>query len=69
MNQDVMFHVTSNVTDAQRTEDHAIIIKAIFSTSITFDENSTFSADSEVQDVHRDGSFSYWRFVIPQKIN
>ena len=69
MNQDVMFHVTSNVTDAQRTEDHAIIIKAIFSTSITFDENSTFSADSEIQDAHRDGSFSYWRFVIPQKIN
>lgn len=69
MNQPVKFHVTSNVTDAQRTEDHAIIIKAIFSTSITFDENSTFSADSEIQDVHRDGSFSYWRFVIPQKIN
>jgi len=69
MNQDVKFHITSNVTDAQRTEDHAIIIKVIFSTSITFDENSTFSADSEIQDVHRDGSFSYWRFVIPQKIN
>ena len=69
MNQPVKFHVTSNVTDTQRTEDHAIIIKAIFSTSITFDENSTFSADSEIQDAHRDGSFSYWRFVIPQKIN
>lgn len=69
MNQPVKFHVKSIVTDAQRTEDHAIIIKAIFSTSITFDENSTFSADSEIQDVHKDGSFSYWRFVIPQKIN
>lgn len=69
MNQPVKLHVKSNVTDAQRTEDHAIIIKAIFSTSITFDENSTFSADSEIQDVHKDGSFSYWRFVIPQKIN
>ena len=69
MQKTVTLHITSNVTDEQRTEDHAIIIKAIFSTSITFDENSTFSADSEVQDVHRDGSFSYWRFVIPQKIN
>ena len=69
MNQPVKFHITCDVTDDLRTEDHAIIIKAIFSTSITFDENSTYSADSEIQDVHRDGSFSYWRFVIPQKIN
>lgn len=69
MNQPVILHVTSNVTDDQRTEDHAIIIKAIFSTSVSFDENSTYSADSEIQDVHRDGSFSYWRFVIPAKTN
>lgn len=69
MNQAVTFHVTCNVPDELRTEDHAIIIKAFFSTSISFDENSTYSADSEIQDAHRDGSFSYWRFVIPQKIN
>ena len=69
MNQPVTLHITSIVTDDQRTEDHAIIIKSIFSTSATFDENSTFSADSEIQDVHRDGSFSYWRFVIPAKNN
>ena len=65
----VKLHITSNVTDEQRTEDHAIILKSLFSTSISFDEGSTFSADSEIQDAHRDGSFSYWRFVIPKKNN
>lgn len=69
MNQRVTLRIISNVTDDQRDVDHAIIIKAIFSTSASFDENSTFSADSEIQDVHRDGSFSYWRFVIPAKTN
>lgn len=69
MNQPVTLRIICNVTDDQRTEDHAIIIKGLFSTSISFDENSTFSADSEIQDVHKDGSFSYWRFVIPAKQN
>ncbi|MBQ5934407.1 MAG: hypothetical protein IJL68_00200 [Bacteroidales bacterium] len=69
MNQAVTLRVICNVTDDQRTEDHAIIIKGLFSTSVSFDENSTFSADSELQDVHKDGSFSYWRFVIPAKQN
>ena len=67
MTKTITLHVTSNVTDDQRTEDSAIIIKAIFSTSPAFDENSTYSADSEIQDAHKDGSFSYWRFVIPAK--
>lgn len=69
MNKTVTLHITSNVTDEQRTEDHAIILKSLFSTSISFDEESTYSADSEIQDAHRDGSFSYWRFVIPRKNN
>ncbi len=69
MNQPVTLRIICNVTDDQRTQDHAIIIKGLFSTSISFDENSTFSADSEIQDVHKDGSFSYWRFVIPAKQN
>ena len=69
MNQTVTLHIFSMVTDEQRTEDHAIIIKSYFSSSISFDENSTFSADSEIQDAHKDGSFSYWRFVIPAKNN
>ena len=69
MNQTVHFRVISTVSEADRTQDHAIIIKSYFSTSITFDENSTYSADSEIQDAHKDGSFSYWRFVIPAKNN
>ena len=69
MNQTVTLHIISMVTDEQRTEDHAIIIKSYFSSSVSFDENSTFSADSEIQDAHKDGSFSYWRFVIPAKNN
>ena len=69
MNQTVTLHIISKVTDDQRTEDHAIIIKSYFSSSVSFDENSTFSADSEIQDAHKDGTFSYWRFVIPAKNN
>lgn len=69
MNLPVTLHITSMVTDDQRTEDHAIIFKSYFSTSVNFEENSTYSADSEIQDVHKDGSFSYWRFVIPAKTN
>ena len=69
MNQTVTLHISCNVTDEQREVDHAIIIKGMFSTSINFDENSTYSADSEIQDAHKDGSFSYWRFVIPAKNN
>ena len=67
MDKTVTLHITSNVTDDQRTTDHAIILKSYFSTSVSFDENSTYSADSEIQDAHKDGSFSFWRFVIPKK--
>ena len=69
MNQTVTLHISCNVTDEERDRDHAIILKGLFSTSINFDENSTYSADSELQDTHKDGSFSYWRFVIPAKNN
>ena len=67
MDKTVTLHITSNVTDDQRTTDHAIILKSYFNTSVSFDENSTYSADSEIQDAHKDGSFSFWRFVIPKK--
>lgn len=69
MGKTVTLHVSSNVDDDNRNVDHAIILKSYFSTSVTFDDNSTFSADSELQDVHKDGSFSFWRFVIPKKAN
>jgi len=66
MGNPVKLRIYPNVTDAQRTEDHAIIIKALFSNTLAFEDNSTYSADSEIQDAHRDGTFSWWRFVIPQ---
>ncbi len=66
MGNPVKLRIYPNVTDAQRTEDHAIIIKALFSNTLAFDDNSTYSADSEIQDAHGDGTFSWWRFVIPQ---
>lgn len=67
MSRTVTLHITCNVTDDQRNVPHSIIIKSLFSSSVSFDENATYSADSEIQDVHKDGSFSFWRFVIPQK--
>ncbi len=66
MGNPVKLRIYPNVTDAQRTEDHAIIIKAFFSNTLAFDDNSTYSADSEIQDAHGNGTFSWWRFVIPQ---
>ena len=69
MSKEVTLRIYPTITDAQRTEDHAISFLCFFSNSISFDDNSTFSADSEIQDAHGDGTFSYWRFVIPEKIN
>lgn len=69
MSKKVTLHITCNIPDDQRDVNHSIIIKSYFSSNINFDENATFSADSEIQDVHKDGSFSYWRFVIPKKTN
>lgn len=66
MGNPIKLRIYPNVSDAQRTEDHAIIIKALFSNTLAFDDNSTYSADSEIQDAHGDGTFSWWRFVIPQ---
>ena len=41
------------------------LIKAYFSPNKNGEP--TYSADSEIQDAHKDGSFSFWRFVIPKK--
>lgn len=69
MSKEVTLRIYPTVSDDQRTEDHAISFLCYFSNSINFDDNSTFSADSEIQDAHGDGTFSYWRFVIPEKLN
>ena len=41
---------------------YEIIMKAYFSPNIHFDP--AYSADSELQDVHGNGQFSYWRFRL-----
>ena len=41
---------------------YEMIMKCYFSPNASFDP--TYSADSELQDVHGDGQFSYWRFRL-----
>lgn len=64
MNMDVKIHITPSANyDATTNESqYAIILKCYFSPSISFDPE--YSADSEFQDVHRDGRYSYWRFSL-----
>ncbi len=49
--------------DSDRTKEYAMIIKAVFSTSKFGDP--AFNADTEMQDVHGDGRYSYWKFILP----
>ena len=42
---------------------YAMILKSFVSSQKTFD--TPYSADSEFQDVHGDGRYSYWRFTLP----
>ncbi len=50
---------------AQRdpSKEYCMLIKAYFSPNKNGEP--TYSADSELQDVHGDGRYSYWKFVIP----
>ena len=41
---------------------YEMILKCYFSPNASFDP--TYSADSELQDIHGDGRFSYWRFRL-----
>ncbi len=64
MNQPVKFQLKpSSLVPSTRTQSYAIYFKVYFSSNVNFEP--ALSADSEVQDVHGDGSFSYWHFVIP----
>lgn len=64
MNQAIKFRLkpSANVPST-RTQPYAIYFKVYFSSNINFEP--ALSADSEVQDVHGAGDFSYWHFVIP----
>ena len=64
MNQEVTLFVTPNSNvPSTRTEPISIIFHSYFSPNKSFEP--ALSADSEIQDVHGDGTFSYWQFVIP----
>ena len=64
MNQPVTFRLKpSSLVPSTRTQPYAIYFKVYFSSNIDFEP--ALSADSEVQDVHGAGDFSYWHFVIP----
>ena len=64
MNQLIEFRLKPSASlPTTRTQPYSIYFKVYFSSNIDFEP--ALSADSEVQDVHSDGSFSYWHFVIP----
>ena len=64
MNHDVVFRITPSASvPSTRTQPYSLMFKAYFSTNIDFEP--ALSADSEIQDVHGDGTFSYWLFTIP----
>ena len=53
----------SSLVPSTHTESYSIYFKVYFSSNINFEP--ALSADSEIQDVHGAGDFSYWHFVIP----
>lgn len=64
MNQEVTLFIRPNSNvPSTRTEPISIIFHSYFSPNKSFEP--ALSADSEIQDVHGDGTFSYWQFVIP----
>lgn len=63
INMPVTIHIKpKNYTYSTDEHSYAVILKCYFSPSRSFDP--LLSADSEFQDVHRDGRFSYWRFTL-----
>ena len=63
MNTEVEIHIYPKNYDAANDDNvYAMIFKSYFSSSISFDPS--ISADSEFQDVHGDGRYSYWRFTL-----
>lgn len=62
MNQEVTLRIYPS---AQRdpSKEYCMLIKASFSPNKNGEPS--YSADSELQDVHGDGKYSYWKFVIP----
>ena len=65
MNQQVTLRIYAKVSPStDRTITHQMFLKGWFSSTADFSDK-VFSADSELQDAHSDGTFSYFLFVIP----
>ena len=62
MNQEITIRVYPS-DSRDPSKEYCMIIKASFSPNKNGEP--TYSADSEIQDVHGDGRYSYWKFVIP----
>ena len=62
MNQPVELHIYPKA-DRDKSKEYRMIILSFFSPNKSGDPS--YSADSEIQDVHGDGRYSYWTFVIP----
>lgn len=64
MNMEVELHIYPKNYVATDETVYAMILKSYFSPNRSFDP--LYSADSEFQDVHGDGRYSYWRFTLSQ---
>ena len=62
MNQEVTLYIQP-AANRDPGKEYCMIIKAFFSPNKNGEP--TYSADSEMQDVHGDGRYSYWKFIIP----
>ena len=62
MNTEVEIHIYPKNYSADDENVYAMIFKSYFSSSISFDPS--ISADSEFQEVHSDGRYSYGRFTL-----
>lgn len=62
MNKEVILLIYPNPS-RDLTKEYCLLIKGQFSPNKAGEP--TYSADSELQDVHGDGRYSYWKFVIP----
>ena len=58
----VEIHIFPKNFNPEAGQSYAMILKSFFSTERTFD--TYYSADSEFQDVHGDGRYSYWLFTL-----
>ena len=63
MGNEVEIHIFPKDFDPEVGVSYAMILKSFVSAQKTFD--TPYSADSEFQDVHGDGRYSYWRFTLP----